>query len=153
VRCGTESLCQSLTLSFAFSKCPRALLFEAIPYPTSFQEWVIIWVYDIARGGSTWQWACKFVNHLRWVKFKMLVEFQMKNGHWEVKPGALSDVEITFGNGGAVECLGLSARGWVEDMGLSQGWGAPNFDGVYHHFSCSDRNRSIPPCLDKATYC
>ena len=77
----------------------------------------------------------------------------MKNGHWEVKPGALSDVEITFGNGGAVECLGLSARGWVEDMGLSQGWGAPNFDGVYHHFSCSDRNRSIPPCLDKATYC
>ena len=39
----------------------------------------------------------------------MLVEFQMKNGHWEVKPGALSDVDITFGNGGAVECLGQKA--------------------------------------------
>lgn len=27
----------------------------------------------------------------------------MKKGHWEVKPGALSDVDIKFGNGGAVE--------------------------------------------------
>lgn len=37
------------------------------------------------------------------VKFRMKVEFQMKKGHWEVKPGALSDVDIKFGNGGAVE--------------------------------------------------
>lgn len=160
-----KSVLDSLMWGVELRVCVRVLLFH-LHFPSAHAPFFLkpyhtrqvsksgfIWVYDIARGGSTWQWACKFVNHLRWVKFKMLVEFQMKNGHWEVKPGALSDVDITFGNGGAVECLGLSARGWVEDMGLSQEWSAPNFDGVYHHFSCSDRNRSIPPCLDKATYC
>lgn len=60
-----------------------------------------------------------------WVKFKMLVEFQMKNGHWEVKPGALSDVEITFGNGGAVESMIntlLDIFGKVDELLLETLW-------------------------------
>lgn len=60
-----------------------------------------------------------------WVKFKMLVEFQMKNGHWEVKPGALSDVDITFGNGGAVESMIntlLDIFGKVDELLLETLW-------------------------------
>lgn len=59
------------------------------------------------------------------VKFKMLVEFQMKNGHWEVKPGALSDVDITFGNGGAVESMIntlLDIFGKVDELLLETLW-------------------------------
>lgn len=49
----------------------------------------------------------------------------MKNGHWEVKPGALSDVEITFGNGGAVESMIntlLDIFGKVDELLLETLW-------------------------------
>eukprot|EP00438_Fugacium_kawagutii_P032500 Skav233900 [mRNA] locus=scaffold435:315373:325557:+ [translate_table: standard] len=61
----------------------------------------------------------------RFVKFKMMVHFHRKDGRWDVKPGALSDVDIKFGNGGAVEHMIntlLGIFGGVDQLLLETLW-------------------------------